>query len=122
MKIESIKDLSVYNTSYELATKIFEITKMLPREEMYSLIDQIRRSSRSVPMNIREGFAKRKYKQVYIRHLIDALGSAEETRGWLEISRDCNYISNETQFDLDKEFDHLCASLSKLIKSWENFK
>jgi len=72
-------------------------------------------------MNIREGFAKRKYKQVYIRHLIDALGSAEETRGWLEISKDCTYISNETQVAFDKDYDHLCASISKLIKSWESF-
>jgi len=121
MKIESIKDLKVYNVSYELAMKIFELTKSFPRDEMYSLTDQIRRSSRSVAMNIREGFAKRKYKQVYIRHLVDALGSAEETRGWIEICKDCGYISDEPRKEFDKTYDHLCASLSRLIKSWENF-
>ncbi|PIS27313.1 MAG: diversity-generating retroelement protein bAvd family protein [Candidatus Marinimicrobia bacterium CG08_land_8_20_14_0_20_45_22] len=121
MKIESIKDLTVYNLSYELSMKIFELTKTFPRDEMYSLTDQLRRSSRSVPMNIREGFAKRKYKRIYLRHLIDALGSAEESRGWLEIAKDCSYTNQEIQCALDSEYDHLCASLTKLIKSWENF-
>lgn len=121
MKIETVKDLNVYTKSYELAMKVFELTRKYPKHEMYSLTDQIRRSSRSVPMNIREGFAKRKYKQVYIRHLVDALGSSEETRGWLEISRDCDYISKDTQTEFDKEYDIVCASLSKLIKSWESF-
>jgi len=79
--IRSIKDLRVYKRAYELTMEIFAITKRFPKEETYSLTDQVRRSSRSVAINIREGFAKRKYEQVFKRHLNDALGSSEETRG-----------------------------------------
>ena len=73
--------MKVYNLAYKLAMEVFEMTKKFPKEETYSLTDQIRRSSRSVAINIREGFAKRKYEQVFIRQLNDALGSSEETRG-----------------------------------------
>ncbi len=79
--IKSVKDLKVYQIAYRLALEIFEITKKFPKEEIYSLTDQMRRSSRSVSINIREGYAKRKYEQVFIRHLNDSLGSSEETRG-----------------------------------------
>ena len=79
MVIYNCRDLKVYQLSFSSAVKIFEITKKFPREERYSLIDQIRRSSRSVSANIREGFAKRRYKDVFVRHLNDALGSSEET-------------------------------------------
>ena len=77
--IKSVKDLKVYQIAYQLAMEIFEITKKFPKKETYSLTDQMRRSSRSVAINIREGFAKRKYEQVFIRHLNDSLGSSEET-------------------------------------------
>jgi four helix bundle protein len=90
--IKSCKDLKVYQLAYKLAIEIFEITKQFPNKETYSLTDQIIRSSRSVAINIREGFAKRKYEQVFIRHLNDALGSSEETRGWLDFALDCKYI------------------------------
>lgn len=93
--IKSVKDLRIYNESYRLAMEIFHLTKRFPKEEIYSLTDQIRRSSRSVPMNIREGYAKKKYEQIFIRHLVDALGSSEETRGWLEFAKDCNYITSK---------------------------
>lgn len=83
MGIKSIDDLKVYNLAFELAMEIFKLTLNFPKEERFSLTDQIRRSSRSVAINIREGFAKRKYENVFIRHLNDALGSSEETRGWL---------------------------------------
>ena len=65
--IKSVKDLKVYQLAYKLAIEVFEITKIFPKEETYSLTDQSRRSSRSIAMNIREGFAKRKYEQVFIR-------------------------------------------------------
>ncbi len=120
-KIKNVKDLKVYNLSYQLASEIFGITKKFPKEETYSLTDQIRRSSRSVAMNIREGFAKRKYEQVFIRQLNDALGSSEETRGWLDFSLDCKYISKEEYYKLDKRYDEVNAMLYALIKSWRNF-
>lgn len=107
--------------AYELAMEIFVITKSFPKEETYSLSDQIRRSSRSVAMNIREGFAKRKYENVFIRHLNDAIGSAEETRGWLSFSRDCEYVISNQQEGLDKKYDQVNAMLFSLINKWESF-
>lgn len=120
-KIKNIKDLKVYNLAYELAMKVFEMTKKFPREETYSLTSQIRRSSRSVAMNIREGFAKRKYEQVFIRQLNDAFGSSEETRGWLDFSLDCEYISKEVYARLDRQYDEVNAMLYTLMNNWKNF-
>ncbi len=95
-RIRSCKDLKVYNLAFELAMEIFEMTKTFPKEEKYSLIDQIRRSSRSAAINIREGFAKRRYENVFIRHLNDSIGSSEETRGWLDFAYSCQYILTVT--------------------------
>ena len=79
--IKSVKDLKVYKVAFDLAMEIFKLTLDFPKEERYSLTDQIRRSSRSVAINIREGFAKKRYENVFIRHLNDSIGSSEETRG-----------------------------------------
>jgi four helix bundle protein len=86
---------------------------------MYSLTDQMRRFSRSVAINIREGFAKRKYEQVFVRQLNDAFGSSEETRGWLDFSLDCGYLSKDTYEKLDKQYDEVNAMLYTLIPSAE---
>jgi four helix bundle protein len=120
--IKSVKDLKVYRMAYALATEIFELTKKYPKEETYSLTDQIRRSSRSAAINIREGFAKRKYEQVFIRHLNDAFGSSEETRGWLDFSFDCKYISKDEYQNLDKQYDQINAMLYKLLNNWQNLE
>jgi four helix bundle protein len=100
---------------------IFRISALFPKEETYSLTDQIRRSSRSIPINIREGFAKKKYQQVFVRHLNDALGSAEETRGWLDFSLDCKYISKEKYEDLDRKYSKVAAMLYSLMNKWKAF-
>jgi len=119
-KIKSIKDLKVYNLAYKLAMEVFEMTKKFPKEETYSLTDQIRRSSRSVAINIREGYAKRKYGQVFIRHLIDSLGSSEETRGWLDFARDCKYIVESEYKKLDSRYDEVSAMLYRLAENWRD--
>jgi len=119
--IRSVKDLKIYNLSYELALKIFELSKKFPKEEVYSLTDQIRRSSRSVPANISEGFAKRKYEQVFIRHLVDAIGSSEETKTWLSFAKDFNYLSLDNYEILDSQYSELGAMIYKLTNSWKNF-
>ena len=118
--IKNVKDLKVYNLAYTLALKVFEITKKFPKEETYSLTDQIRRSSRSVAINIREGFAKRKYEQVFIRHLTDSLGSSEETRGWLNFSFDFEYVVKSEYENLDKQYDEINAMLYSLINNWQS--
>jgi four helix bundle protein len=120
MGIKEVKDLKVYRQAYELAMEIFQMTDKFPREEQYSLTDQIRRSSRSVAINIREGFAKRKYENVFIRHLNDALGSSEETRGWLDFALACEYIPTETHQSLDDSYDQVNAMLYKLLKNWKS--
>ena len=117
--IKSVKDLIVYQLSYKLAMEIFFLTKKFPKEELFSLTDQIRRSSRSVAANIREGYAKRKYKLVFVKHLIDALGSSEETRTWIDFSRDCEYITNEESIQLNNKYDEVSAMLSSLMNKWK---
>jgi len=90
--IKSFRDLEVYQLARKLALQIFELNKTFPPEEKYSLTDQIRRSSRSVKANIAVGWGKRIYEDVFKRHLIDAMGSLEETKSWLLSGYDCKYI------------------------------
>jgi four helix bundle protein len=116
--IKSVKDLRVYNESFRLAMEIFNLTKKFPKEELYSLTDQIRRSSRSVPINVREGYAKKKYENVFTRHLVDALGSSEETRGWLEFCLECKYITKDEFQNLDNSYANLGGMLANLEKVW----
>lgn len=118
--IKSVKDLKVYQLAYKLAMEVFEITKSFPAEERYSLTDQVRRSSRSVAINIREGFAKRKYEQVFIRHLNDSLGSSDETRGWLDFANDSRYINKSDYKKLDDCYDEVNAMLYSLMNSWHS--
>ena len=119
MGIKSIKDLKVYNVAFDLAMEVFKLTLSFPQEERYSLTDQIRRSSRSVAINIREGFAKRRYENVLIRHLNDSMGSSEETRGWLDFSVRCRYISKETHEKLNKSYDEVNAMLYRFMNNWK---
>jgi four helix bundle protein len=122
MGIKSVKDLKVYNIAFELAMEIFKVTQDFPKEEKYSLTDQMRRSSRSVAINIREGFAKKRYENVFIRHLNDAIGSSEETRGWLDFSVRCRYIDPKMHEKLDSSYDGVNAMLYSLMKKWKPIK
>jgi four helix bundle protein len=120
--IKTYRDLSVYQLSYKLAMEIFEITKKFPKEEIYSLVSQIRKSSRSVPANIAEGWAKRRYENVFIRHLNDSNGSCEETKVWLDFSKDCKYISPDIYTRLYNEYNRVGAMLNSLMDNWETFE
>ena len=119
MPIRKCKDLEVYNRSFESAMEIFYETKNFPKEELYSLSDQIRRSSRSVPANIREGFAKRKYPDIFLKHLNDALGSSEETLTWVEFAYKCGYLKKERFENFSKQFEIISAMLFKLMNNWK---
>ena len=90
-----VQDLLAYQKSFRLAMEIFEVSKKFPREEQYSLTDQIRRSSRSVSTNIAESYAKRRYTKYFISKLTDSEGENLETQTWLEFCRACNYINQE---------------------------
>jgi len=105
MQIETAKDLSVYRLGYELAMQIFEATKSFPAEEKYALTSQIRRSSRSVCLNLREAWAKRRYEPHFLSKLTDCDGEANETDSSLDFARDCGYISNETHRALAAKCD-----------------
>ena len=122
MGIQSIKDLKVYNIAFDLAMEIFKLSLNFPIEEKYSLTDQIRRSSRSVAINIREGFAKRRYENVFVRHLNDSLGSSEETRGWLDFSISCGYINKRSHENLDSRYDEVNAMLFSLMNNWKTLE
>lgn len=119
--IKTIKDLRVYNLTFKLAMEIFMLSKRFPKEEQYSLTDQIRRSSRSIPANIREGFAKRKFEKVFIRHLHDAIGSCEETRTWLDFGLECGYIEAEDNERLNCAYDEVTAMLYALQSRWKTY-
>ena len=92
-KIRSFRDLKVYKMAFELQQEIFEITKSFPKEELYSLTDQIRRSSRSIGSNIAEAWQKRRYEAHFVSKLSDSDGEQAETQHWLDTSYDCTYIS-----------------------------
>jgi len=116
-KIESFKDLIVYQKAYKLAMEIFEISKSFPKEEKYSLTDQMRRSSRSVTSCIAESWAKRRYEKSFINKLTDSLGEENETEVWLDYSKDCNYIQKEIHERLLSEYDEVRKMLISMINN-----
>lgn len=119
--IKSYKDLEVYKLSYRLAMEIFLLTSKFPKEEVYSLTSQIRNSSRSIVANIAEGWAKRRYENIFKRHLIDAIGSCEETKVWIDFSEDCKYISNTEHQRLVQNYEELGKMLNGLLQKWHTF-
>ena len=95
MIAKSAKDLEVYKKAYQLAMEIFELSKSFPKEEQYALTSQIRRSSRSVCLNLREAWAKRRYEAHFISKLTDCDGENSETNSSLDFALDCGFIDKE---------------------------
>lgn len=122
MKIRSHRELDVYRMSFKAAMRIFEISKSFPREERYSLTDQIRRSSRSVSSNISEAFRKRKYPNAFVAKLSDSEAEAAETQTWLDFSLKCQYISPEMYKELDNEYDNIIGKLVNMSLQPEKWK
>ena len=112
MKIRSHKDLDTYKIAFDSAMKIFEISKNFPKEEKYSLTDQIRRSSRSVCANLAEAFRKRKYPKHFVSKLSDCEGEAAETQVWLDFALECKYISKDVYTLLMEKYNQI---LDKLV-------
>lgn len=115
------RDLIVYQKSYKAALEIFELTKLFPKEEQYSLTDQIRRSSRSVPANIAEGWRKRKYTKMFVSKLIDCSGEASEAEVWLDFSKDLKYISEEKYLYFIELYEEINKMLFSMINTPEKF-
>jgi four helix bundle protein len=113
--IEGFRDLRVYQSAFQAAMRIFEITKAFPNEERYSMIDQVRRSSRSVCANIAEAWRKRRYKAHFVSKLSDAESEAEETRVWLEFALRCGYLDKSQFEELDDNYDKVISQLVRML-------
>ncbi len=120
-RIRSVRDLVVYRKAFEAAMKIFEISKTFPREELYSLTDQIRRSSRSVCANISEAWRKRRYRAVFVNKLSDSGQEAAETQTWLEFSLASNYIDKQVYEKLFNEYEEIFAMLHAMTEKSDKF-
>ena len=114
-RIGSYKELRVYQKAMDLAMEIFMQTKKFPSDEKYSLIDQIRRSSRSVCANIAEAWRKRRYKAALIAKLSDAETEAAETQVHIEFAKRCGYISDDLAKKFDQEYDVIMSQLIRMI-------
>ena len=115
--IKSYKDLKVYQLAYDAAMEIYEISKTVPKEERYSLTDQIRRSSRSVCANIAEGFMKRRYPKSFILKLSDSQAEAAETQVWLDFALSCSYIQAEFHQRLIETYNSIIYMEANMIKN-----
>lgn len=104
-------DLDVYRMSVESAMEIFKRSRAFPREEMYSLTDQIRRSSRAVSSAIAEAWRRRKYEKAFVNKLNESESEAAETQVWLEYAVKCHYMTGEVGEELHKSYDHIIGKL-----------
>jgi four helix bundle protein len=120
-EIRSFRELNVYKSAREAAHAIFEITKAFPREERYSLIDQIRRSSRAVNAMIAEAWAKRRYEAAFISKINDALGEATETQSWLDHALDSGYITAAQFKDQDAKWQQIGGMLNNMTERAHDF-
>ena len=120
-KIKTHRDLKVFQLSFEAGMEVFNMTKSFPKEELYSLTDQIRRSSRSVSGNIAEAFRKRKYPKHFVSKLSDSEGESAETQVWLDYALACNYIDNKTHSALNDKYDHIIGMLVNMSNKPENW-
>lgn len=105
----------------DAAMEIFSVTKTFPSEEKYSLVDQIRRSSRSVASNISEAWRKRRYVAAFKSKLSDSEAEASETQTWIEVSRRCGYIDWPTAEKLDDKYEHILARLVSMARDSQNW-
>src|SRR5437773_12227345 len=118
---KSFRDLKVYQAAREAARLIFETSKSFPREEQYSLIDQIRRSSRAVKAMIAEAWARRRYKAAFVNKIDEALGEAMETQAWLDHALDCEYLSSDVHRRFDGAWQSVGAMLQRMIYKADQF-
>jgi four helix bundle protein len=116
MIINSANELEVYKTAYQLAMDIFRLSKTWPPEERYSLTDQIRRSSRSVCVNLEEAWAKRRYEAHFISKLTDVDGENNETSAWLTFAKDCEYLDLEEYTDLSERCNKIGRMVGSMLK------
>jgi four helix bundle protein len=121
--IKSHKELIVFQLAFKLSMEIFRITKNYPKEEIYSLTSQIRRSSRSICSNLAEAFRKRRYEKAFVSKLSDSEGEAAETQVWLDYSIACEYMDDQNYQILFNEYEKVIGMIVNMIKhpeKWSN--
>ncbi len=116
------RDLKVYQLAYRLAMDIFNESKSFPKEERYSLTDQVRRSSRSVAANVAEGYRKRRYPNMFISKMADADSEGAETQVWLDFAQDCDYVSRERHDELVEGYEEVGRMLGGMMANPEKFR
>src|SRR5947207_15241887 len=121
MQINSVKDLTVYKSAYKLSMDIFQVTKSFPNDEVYALTSQIRRSSRSICLNLREAWAKRRYEAHFLSKLTDCDGENNETDTSLDFAKDCGYISSDEHQALVIKYAEVGRMLGGMMKKSDSF-
>ena len=115
------RDLEVYKKAFDAARRIFKLSKSFPKEETYSLTDQIRRSSRSVCANLAEAWRKRRYEKAFISKLADADSEAAETQVWLEFAVECEYLQRDEAAALYRAYDDIMGTLVGMMNHPETW-
>ena len=118
---QGFRELRVYQLAFKLAMEIFQESKKFPPEERYSLTDQIRRASRSVPSNIGEGYRKKRYPKMFVSKMTDADGEGTETQVWIDFAQACGYISQHLQMEWRKGYEEVGRMLAGMIAHPERF-
>ena len=114
-KITRHQQLDVYKKAFDAAMELFRLSKEFPREETYSLTDQVRRSSRSVCANLAEAWRKRRYEAAFIAKLCDSEGEAAETQTWIQFAVSCEYVDRDKAADLYRVYDEIIGMLVSMI-------
>lgn len=121
MAISTYKDLNVYRESYRLALDVSRLCRCFPAREQYELARQLRRAARSVPANVVEGWAKRSSVAEFKRYLQVAIGSCDEFKPWLELSRDEGYLAVTQSAEIENRLNVVGAMLKSLWRQWLDF-
>ncbi len=119
--IRHFRELEVYQLAMDNAMRIFEVSKLFPKEERYSLTDQIRRSSRSVCANIAEAWRKRRYPNAFVSKLSDADAEAAETQVWIEFAVKCGYLVKNLADEFDQAYDQVLGKLVNMLRRPEQW-
>lgn len=119
--VQKFRELETYQKARREARHIFDLTQCFPKEETYSLTDQIRRSSRAVGALLAEAWARRRYEAAFINKVNQALGEAMETQSWLDAAHDCGYIDAEAHAALDTEWQRIGGKLNRMIQHSDSF-
>jgi four helix bundle protein len=121
MKIRHHTELEVYKKAFDAAMLLFEGSKKFPKEEIYSLTDQVRRSSRSVCANLAEAWRKRRYKAAFVAKLSDAESEAAETQVWVDFAIECGYLQRDRGIAFSRTYDEILRMLVSMIRKPESW-